>query len=274
MTTININGVRYHYQTTQANSMARPLVFLHGFTGSAANWRSHMDTVAATRPTIAIDLIGHGQTDAPIDPQRYSMDHSAQDLAALLGQIAPGPVDLVGYSMGGRLALYFALTYPNQVQRLFLESASPGLISPTERVERALRDEALADRIERDGVSQFVDLWEAVPLFASQKRLPDAICQQLRQQRLANRAQGLANSLRGMGTGIQPSLWSRLGELEMPVHLLVGALDTKFCAIAQEIINLMEQAGRTADLLIAPDAGHTVHLEKPTLFNKWLYSEG
>jgi 2-succinyl-6-hydroxy-2,4-cyclohexadiene-1-carboxylate synthase len=167
--------------------------------------------------------------------------------------------DLLGYSLGGRVALHLALEAPQRVGKLVLESASPGIADPDERAARVAADEALAARIERDGVAKFVAYWEEVPLFASQRRLPLNVRQ--RNQRLANSAQGLANSLRGMGSGAQRSLWHALGRLRMPLLLLVGERDRKFVSIAQAMVAQIANCRvQTAD------AGHAVHLEQPERF--------
>ncbi len=262
---VHLDGVTYHYQMAGQGPL---LVLLHGFTGSVDNWRPHFPALATRYRLLAVDLLGHGRTSAPATPTRYAMDAAAADLAALLARLTSEPAHLLGYSMGGRLALYVALTYPAQVKSLYLESASPGLEDGEARRQRQEQDEALADRIEQAGVPAFVDFWETLPLFASQQRLPAHVRSRLRRQRLQNRAHGLASSLRGMGTGVQPSLWSRLGELQMPVHLLVGALDSKFVALNRH----MAQALPQATLTVVPDAGHAVHLEQPQRFQEWLLS--
>ncbi len=265
MATAAVNGVSYHYQILPAPATApakAPLVLLHGFTGSVDNWLPLQRMLQPTRTTIAIDLLGHGKSDAPTDPARYGMAASADDLRTLLAAVAPGPVDLLGYSMGGRLALYVALTQPTLVRRLILESASPGLADPAARAARVESDEALATRIERSGIAAFVERWEAIPLFASQRILPAATRVWLRNQRLQNRPRGLANSLRGMGTGVQPALWDRLSTLAVPTLLLTGALDTKFCAIAAEMATQLP----IVEWQKVPAVGHTIHLEEPTAF--------
>jgi 2-succinyl-6-hydroxy-2,4-cyclohexadiene-1-carboxylate synthase len=142
---------------------------------------------------------------------------------------------------------------------LILESASPGLATEAERDERQVRDNDLADRIERDGIAAFVDYWEALPLFASQQRLPDDVRARLRSQRLNNRPAGLANSLRGMGTGVQPSMCDRLPGLAMTTLLLAGEFDSKFVGLAQQMYDLIPEAR----LQIVPNTGHTIHLEAP-----------
>lgn len=267
MATLQVNGVTYYYAISEpvpGTEQGAPLLLLHGFTGSSANWQQPARALAPHCQTITVDLLGHGQTAAPSDPSRYTMAASAADLATLLDAVAPGPVNLLGYSMGGRLALYFALTYGHLVQKLILESASPGLATADERQARKVSDEQLADRIAAQGIAAFVEQWEALPLFATQRALPAPVQQQLRDLRLRNNPPGLANSLRGIGTGVQPSLWSQLPTLAMPTLLLAGALDPKFCTIAEA----MAQQLPNATLTIVPDAGHTIHLEQPVAFQQ------
>jgi len=236
---------------------------LHGFTGSAAGWGLHLDTLAAYGlRVIALDLPGHGQSDAPKDPRRYSIEHCRQDILAALQQlgVSKGQAILLGYSMGGRIALYTA--FASFFRALILESASPGLADPGEREQRHLSDETLAASIERDGVPAFIERWENLPLFASQKTLPLDCREKLHQQRLQNSATGLAQSLRGVGTGVQSSLYAQLPTLNIPVLLIAGELDAKFTTIARH----MAQALPQSQLHIIPAAGHTVHLERPQAF--------
>lgn len=262
-----IDDVTYHIT---AQGTGPSLLLLHGFTGSGESWAAHLPDLTRQFRVLTVDLLGHGQTDAPVDPARYAMPQAAEDLARLLAAVTGEGVHLLGYSMGGRLALYMALAYPELVRSLWLESASPGLATEEERQARIRQDEALAQRIEAEGMQAFVDYWEGIPLFASQASLPGTVRDRLRRQRLTNRAVGLANSLRGMGTGSQPNLWPRLGKLTLPVHLLAGALDAKFVAINRQ----MAAAIPHATLTIAPAAGHTVHLERPEVWRRWVLDIG
>jgi len=250
-------------QRGAASKNAPTLVMLHGFTGSAASWGNVLDTLTARGlRVIALDLPGHGQSSVPNDPRRYAIERCRQDILAALQELGvpKGHSLLLGYSMGGRIALYTA--FSGFFRALVLESASPGLADPTEREQRRVNDEALAASIERDGLAAFVDRWENLPLFASQQSLPLERREELHRQRLQNNAAGLAQSLRGIGTGVQPSLHAQLPGLRLPVLLLTGELDTKFTAIARQ----MAQALPQAQLRIIPGAGHTVHLEQPQEF--------
>ena len=256
---VELNGADYAVEVSGTETEATPYLLLHGFSGAAANWSQVASVLAEQTRVVAPDLLGHGRSAAPADPARYAMPSAAADLSTLWQRLDLPPVHLVGYSMGGRLALYLALAYPQMVARLTLESASPGLDSEAERAARRAADEALAERIERGGIPAFVAVWENLPLFATQSADAKA---SLRAVRLAQRPQGLANSLRGMGTGAQSSLWPRLPELTMPVHLISGALDAKFSAINLRMQTLIP----SAHLTLIADAGHTIHLEQPDAY--------
>lgn len=254
-----VNGIRLNVEVGGAG---RPLLLLHGFTGSAAGWLALAARLAPHRRTVAVDLIGHGQSNAPADAERYRMEQCVADLLALLDTLEIAQTDVLGYSMGGRVALQMAASAPARVSTLILESSSPGLADPAERQARIAADEALADSIERDGLAAFVDRWEQLPLFASQAALSAEIRAHQHAQRLQNNPQGLANSLRGMGTGRQTSLWNQLPQLHIPTLLIAGELDQKYCVIAEQ----MAQALPNVQNVVIPNAGHTVHLEQPERF--------
>lgn len=263
MSIYEIGDMRYYLR--EAGS-GESVVLLHGFTGSSANWHLVMERLAGSFRVLAIDLTGHGQSDAPTEIERYTMPTIADDLGVLLGRFNALPAHWLGYSMGGRLALYTAVNHPQWVRSLILESASPGLQDATERAARRQQDEALATRIESEGVEAFVNQWEKIPLFASQKRLPAEKRVALRAGRLANSARGLANSLRGMGAGAQPTLWERLGTIDKPTLLVAGETDDKFVALNRQ----MEEVIPDATLRIANGAGHNVHLERTNEYSEWV----
>ncbi len=262
---MQLEGMRVGIEQRGEASKGSPtLVLLHGFSGSAAAWGSHLDILAAHGlHVIALDLPGHGRSDSPADLHYYTFDYTRSLILSALQHlhVSEGEAVLLGYSMGGRIALYTA--FSGFFRALILESASPGLADPLEREQRRGSDESLAASIERDGMVAFVERWESLPLFASQQSLPDEVRVALRQQRLLNCPTGLAQSLRGAGTGVQPSLHAKLPSLRIPVLLLAGELDTKFTAIARS----MAPALPLAHLRIVPAAGHAVHLERPQEFD-------
>lgn len=251
------------YQLISEGTSRSTLLMLHGFTGTGGTWAAAAPALADDHALLLPDLLGHGATAAPPQPNRYSMSAAAGDLRAMLDALRLPRVHLLGYSMGGRLALYFATQQPQRVATLTLVSASPGLEDAAQRAERRAHDEALADRIERDGVTAFVTDWEALPLWDTQARTMDADARAaLRAERLSQRPQGLANSLRGMGTGVQPSLWQDLPALALPTLLLVGEHDARFRAINER----MHAALPDSRLHVLPGVGHALHLEAPDAF--------
>ncbi|AND42832.1 2-succinyl-6-hydroxy-2,4-cyclohexadiene-1-carboxylate synthase [Cytobacillus oceanisediminis] len=254
-----INGVRYHVDTWGTGF---PLLLLHGFTGNSEGWKEFAPFWKDHSKTIALDIIGHGKSGSPPDIGQYQIEESAAVINSLLEKMGIGKIDVLGYSMGGRLALTFTINYPEKVRKLILESASPGLRTEAERHERRIQDKKLSEKIRQEGIKNFIDYWENIPLFQSQKSLPEKIRTRIRCQRLANSIDGLANSLNGMGTGVQPSWWDELAHLEMPVLLITGNLDQKFCRIAEEMSKILPNVKwKTAE-----DAGHAIHVEKPELF--------
>jgi 2-succinyl-6-hydroxy-2,4-cyclohexadiene-1-carboxylate synthase len=168
------------------------------------------------------------------------------------------PASWLGYSMGGRYALHVALRHPEVVDKLVLVSATAGIDDPAERTARRRADEALADRVEAEGLEPFVRWWLDQPLFAS---LPEEAAQL--DGRLDGTAAGLASSLRRAGTGTQDPLWELLPALDMPILLVAGALDTKYAGLAER---LARAVGGNATTAIVEGAGHACHLEQPSRF--------
>lgn len=257
---MTVNGITYRVNRTGEGP---PLLLLHGFTGSARSWDAFLPNWSESYEVITIDLIGHGESASPSDPARYSMAHAVDDIVALLHILNLSKITLLGYSMGGRLALSLAIEHPSLVEALILESSTPGLETEAERRARVAQDHKLADQIEQHGIAWFVDYWEQIPLFAPVKKLPAHMQLALREQRLRNNVVGLANSLRGMGTGAQRSNWNALSSLDIPVLLIVGELDRKFYDIAMH----MSTHIRNCTVMPVAATGHLVHVEQPQIFD-------
>ncbi|WP_246880341.1 2-succinyl-6-hydroxy-2,4-cyclohexadiene-1-carboxylate synthase [Sporosarcina sp. 6E9] len=258
---IPINGIVYNVRRSN-NTDLPVIVFLHGFTGSTDTWSEIIGLLKGKYHTVTVDLIGHGKTTAPLDPSRYSMEKQVADLETLFSQLNLSKFTLVGYSMGGRIALSYTINHPKRVASLILESSTPGLETERERIERMNKDKILAQKICSEGILSFVEFWEGIPLFDTQKKLSTEQQQKIRTERLSQNAVGLANSLLGIGTGSQPSNWTRLKEINTPVLLITGEIDKKFVKIAQEMKKLLYLANH----YVVNGAGHAIHVEKPTLF--------
>lgn len=253
--------VQYHVEIV---GQGEPLLVLHGFTGNIDTWKFLIPALSPHFQLIMVDVIGHGKTESPLDVTRYRIEQVASDLKEIVEKLALSRVHVLGYSMGGRLALTFANVYPQCVRSLLLESASPGLATEAERLQRRKHDQRLAERILTNGIEAFVDDWEGIALFDSQQGLPLEQRMLIREQRLVNSVLGLAHSLLGMGTGSQPSWWDRLKYLSLPVLILTGELDVKFCKIAER----MQQRFPKSEWMIINNVGHAIHVEDGDKFGK------
>jgi 2-succinyl-6-hydroxy-2,4-cyclohexadiene-1-carboxylate synthase len=229
--------------------MTPSVVLLHGFTNTSRSWDGVIAALPDPSDTLAPDIRGHGQASAQ---RPVTLEAVIDDI----DRAAPDPCTLVGYSMGGRIALHVAFGLPGRVRRLVLIGASPGLKTATARAERRASDAKLADRAERETIEVFAERWASTPVLADQ---PAAVRAAADADRRRNDPAGLAAALRGLGTGTLPSLWSRLGSLEMPVELVVGERDTKFREIAKQMAGEIHGAR----VVIVPGAGHAVHAEAP-----------
>ncbi len=231
--------------------MARDVVLLHGFTHTGASWDPVVAALGESYRALAPDIRGHGSA---AEREPVALEAVLEDLAAL----APPRFTLVGYSMGGRIALHAALApaLEARIARLVLIGASPGIADRAEREERAADDERLADEADRMTIERFAERWGQTPVLAGQ---PPEVAAAVHADRLRNQSAGLARALRGLGTGALPSLWHRLPEVRPPVTLIVGERDAKFTATGTE----MARGLRDAQVAVIPGAGHAVHLEAP-----------
>lgn len=251
------DGLRLHVRVEGAGD---PILLVHGFTGSCQSWGDDLTGgLAQAHRVVAVDLLGHGESEISPNPERYRVDELLKDIEEVLDALSIEKARWLGYSMGGRLALAGAVAVPRRVASLILESASPGLETENERKARRRADEALAEGILRGGMEAFVDNWMGLPLFATQGKLPAHIRAATRELKLKNEPRALAACLRGMGTGAQPSFWNRLGSISVPTLLLAGEEDRKFTQIAER----MAEAIPDSTLRVVPRAGHAIHLENP-----------
>jgi 2-succinyl-6-hydroxy-2,4-cyclohexadiene-1-carboxylate synthase len=256
MNAMKIFNNNYHFYYSFNGNINQPkILFLHGFIGDSQDFSSVISLLSKNYCCLAVDLPGHGKTRVIGDEICYNMSNTAQALIRLLDDLQIDKCLLLGYSMGGRLALYMTLHFPDRFERVVLESASPGLKTKAERSHRFQADLQIAQKLENSNIKEFLLNWYDRPLFQSLKNSPKF--DRLIEARLTNNPIELAKSLRNMGTGNQPSLWEKLEQNQIPLLLLAGEYDRKFTTINTEITSLCP----AASLKIIPKAGHNVHFE-------------
>jgi len=252
-----------HYTTTGDKNYP-PLLLLHGFLGSQQDFSEIVPRLSEQFYCIVPDLPGHGNTQT--HEGGYTFEATAKALLNLLDSLNTQQTHLLGYSMGGRLALYLTCFFPERFGRVVLESASPGLKTAEARQARVLKDEAIAQQLETTALPDFMAQWYRNPLFASLKKHPEAFATML-QRRHNNNPAELAAALRGLSTGRQPSLWTALPEIRTPLLLLVGELDRKFVALNREMVAHCSQNQKSQAVFhVVADYGHNIHLETPGLY--------
>ena len=254
---IEVDRGDYNFNYVIYGDRQKPMIlFLHGFMGNCHDFLTVIDRLSEFC-CLVVDLPGHGKTEVKQD-YNYQMANTAQALIRLLQELNIQQCFLVGYSMGGRLALYLIVYFPEYFPGVILESASPGLKTRSGRDRRIEHDYKLAKQLQSQDYDLFLQQWYSNPLFASFVRHPNY--KQAIASKLKNDPLNLAKSLRFMGLGMQPSLWNDLPSIKIPLLLLVGTLDPKFVAINREIASLSPQA----KLFAVKDAGHNIHFERPT----------
>jgi len=247
---------------TEFDASQKNILFLHGFTGSANDWTNVFQKIDKRFNKLALDLIGHGKSSSPSSVNYYMVDSQVNQIEKVIGDLRLKETVLCGYSMGGRVALNFALAKPDLIKGLILESASAGFKNVKEKEARIKSDEDLAAFIESNSLEDFAAMWLDQELFGTLRRFSNDKLKRMKEERAKNSKTGLANSLRGFGTGVMPYLGSELVKIKMPVYLITGGLDDKFTQINQSL----KKSFPTAKHKILKTAGHNTHLEEPKKF--------
>ncbi|MEG0374484.1 MAG: 2-succinyl-6-hydroxy-2,4-cyclohexadiene-1-carboxylate synthase [Raoultibacter sp.] len=257
--TFEHKGVRYHI--AQWGDPAKPpVVLLHGFAQSTESWEIVAPLLAERRFVVAFDFVGHGLSDKPDNPTAYEMSEVIEALSAFLHARFAAKVALVGYSMGGRVALSYASLESSRLSALVVESAGLGAKSGQQHVAMQHRDADLIERLLSSDIESFTTYWEGLPLFETQKRLPEKVRDRVRKGRLANDPRALAYTVRGTGQHSMVDLAEHIKHFPMPILYIAGILDRKYLKIAE---NLQYEKNVTCVLL---NTGHNTHLEDPEAF--------
>ncbi len=240
------------------------IIFLHGFMGNINEFDEAIKLLGEEFSYLTLDLPGHGKTQVLGGDEYYKIEPTAQAIINLLDELKIDKCYLIGYSMGGRLALYLTLHFPERFIKVVLESASPGLATEADRLERVRSDAQIARKLSRSIIktdfAAFLSNWYNQPIFGSLKNHPKF--ERLLENRLQNPLIGLTKSLQFMGTGNQPSLWEKLKENTTPLLLLAGENDEKFRDINTEIANI----SKVAQLKVISNTAHNIHFENTVEF--------
>jgi 2-succinyl-6-hydroxy-2,4-cyclohexadiene-1-carboxylate synthase len=269
--------------TVRLAGRGRPVLFLHGFSGSGLSWAGIAGLGSSVR-AIVPDLPGHGGTgweagpepgtgadartgDGPPDRRpRASVERTADDLAAIVRRLGAERVDVVGYSMGARIALRLTVAHPEAVGRLVLEAPSAGIADPAARVARAAADAERARFVITEGIEAFAARWEAEPILAGEAALPAEARARQAAIRRSHAPMGLAASLVYAGQGVMQPLHDRLVAVTAPTLVVAGA-DDPARGRAEEVAAAIPGAR----LVLVPGAGHAPHLEQPDRFHALLF---
>ena len=261
---LKVDGIQFNLipDNPSFNKNKIPILFLHGFTGCANDWTFLFNKLPQKFAPVAIDLIGHGDTDSPENQSHYSCGSIIYQIDSIIKQLEIEKFLIAGYSLGGRAALSYSVKYPYKILAAVFESTSAGMQDMTEKKLRVEHDLLLSDKIREKGVDWFLDFWLKQPIFGSLNKFYDL--EDLKGNRSKNNAVGLANMLAGFSSGLMSCYLEELYYLNFPVLLLCGELDEKF----KTINRIMSERFKDVHIKIIEDAGHNVHLEKPELFTK------
>jgi len=248
---IEIENIKYHIEV---KGEGKPIICLHGFSEDISTW----DLLELHGyKLILIDLIGHGKSDKPRDSKYYSFEIMLKHLNKIISKFDLKKYSMLGYSMGGRCTLAYALTYPNEIDKLILESASYGEEKLLNRLNRRRNDLNLAESIEENGIEWFNQYWSNLSIFESQKSLPKPIINEISRRRLANSSHALSNTLKGTGQGKFPCFKDKIIKLSIPILYVSGEYDKKYREVGEEF----EKLNNNVKQIVIRGCGHNTHIE-------------
>ncbi|MGB0647188.1 MAG: alpha/beta fold hydrolase [Bradymonadia bacterium] len=234
-----------------STSPGPPIVCLHGFGGSGLDFDVLATHLVQHQQIIGLNLPGHGGVEFTSKPRQSIVDS--------IHAVCTTPFVLMGYSMGGRIALELAQASTLPITKLILIGTTPGYRNDTERHERITFEAKVKARLTRDSVAGFESWWRTLPPIKTQSRMPEPFYEEMLNRRLRNHLGHLAESLCHFGTSQMSPMWSKLTQLNMPVLLLAGETDQKYRTLAHE----MDSHLKHSRFVTITDAGHAPHLESP-----------
>lgn len=246
----------------EAHGAGLPLLLSCGLCTTLEHWRGQVEPfVKAGLRVILWDYRGHGRSDAPDDPDAYSLELVLDDLERVLDWAAPGePVVLGGLSFGGLASLHMALARPERVRALVLAATGPGFKQPEAQARWAATMERTASLIERRGIEALLANPVAETVIGRRPELPAA--QAAARAMAAQDPRAVAHFIRRLGGPARPVV-DRLGDIQHPALVVVGALDGAFLRAAE----LMQARLPRAECRTIADAGHIVNIEQAAAFD-------
>jgi len=253
-------SLNYQYEINENNKDRPVLVFLHGFLGSLKDYDYHISRLKGNYRCISVDLPGHGKSIGFDRENCYGFKRSSESIIDILDKNRIENCILAGYSMGGRLALFTAIEFPDRFKGLVIESASPGIKTKKERKNRYRDDLEIAENMSSSPIDTLLQKWYDQPIFSSLKNHPDF--PDLMKSRMNNIPSELAKSLRNMSTGLQQDLWSKWDTINIPSLVIGGDNDIKYIKILSEMDNI----SKYSRLAIVPECGHNIHFENKNVY--------
>lgn len=258
----HFEGCDLHYSIKgDLESTKNTIIFLHGFTGSSFDWEPLTKYFSQDTALIFLDLPGHGNSGSPEKSSFFEEKNLRNLIFRFSSFLDLRKPYLCGYSMGGRLALSFALTFPHFLSGLVLISSSPGINAKSERNKRIKADNKLVELLINDGITSFTENWLNLSLFSGLKNLKESDLSAYKNRKLKNDTIGLIRCITGFGQGKTKNKWGKIKNIKIPLLVVTGSLDKKYCEIAR----LMKMRNKTIVTCVIDGASHSVHIEKPEI---------
>jgi len=235
-----------------------PLILIHGFTGTNKSFDKLSNFLKQYFKIIKLDMIGHGLS-MDKDIKSYSFLQSIRYIEKIIKELHLKKVNILGYSLGGRLAMQFSIINQHKINKMILCSSSFGIKNKSERISRIKSDEKIITLLRNNNLEKFVNYWEAIPLWESEKKLPVEIKNKHRIIRLNQKNEGLMLNLRHQGQGVQEFLGESLKNIKIKTLIMYGDNDLKYKFISKEMAEIIENS----ELSEVPNSGHNIILENP-----------
>ncbi len=237
------DGVRIAYDVHGEESPGMPLLLSHGFSSSSAMWAPNLDALVVDRPVLTWDVRGHGESESPEDPSRYTEAASVGDMEAVLDACGVERAAVGGLSLGGYLSLAFHVQHPDRVGALLLFDTGPGYRSAESREQWNRWAATQAEAFDAEGLGALSTSSEV--------------------RRGAHNPAGLSRAARGILVQRTSAVIDSLPSIDVPALVLVGAEDAPFLTAADYMAARIPGATK----VVLPDAGHASNLDQPDAFN-------